>query len=380
MVGPLSTMEALEFAGLGPAPFCGMVLADLGANVVRIDRIADVARGHPSSSRHDLLNRGKTSIGLNLKSSEGVEIALRLISAVDVLIEGFRPGVAERLGVGPAESLAVNNRLVYGRMTGWGQDGPYASMAGHDIDYVALSGALHPVGVADRPIPPLNLVGDFGGGGMLLAFGVVSAVLHARETGVGQVVDAAMVDGSALLTTMQHGMLASGTWQPERESNLLDGAAPFYSTYQTSDGQHVAVGALEPQFFAALLDGLDLDPTELPNQNDREEWPRLRAVLADRFRQRTRDDWDRHFVGTDACVSPVLSLAEASSHPHNVARNVFVEVDGISQPGPAPRFSQTPSSFPRSPTAPGADTDSIMGSLGYSPGQIGMLRMSGTIA
>ncbi len=378
--GPLSTLQVVELAGLGPAPFCGMVLADLGANVIKVDRVSDVIGGHSPSSRYDLLDRGKRSMGLNLKSGEGVEIALQLISGLDVLIEGFRPGVAEKLGIGPAESLAVNTRLVYGRMTGWGQDGPYASMAGHDIDYIALSGALHPVGGADHPIPPLNLVGDFGGGGMLLALGVVSAVLHARETGIGQVIDAAMVDGSALLTTMQHGMMASGTWQPQRESNLLDGAAPFYTTYETSDGEHVAVGALEPQFFAALLDGLELEPTELPNRLDREGWPALREALAKRFIQRTRDEWDQHFAGTDACVAPVLSLMEASSHPHNVARGGFVELDGVSQPGPAPRFSETAASLSGPPAAPGADTELIMASLGYSPSQIGMLRTSGTIA
>lgn len=378
--GPLSTLEVVELSGLGPAPFCGMVLADLGANVIKVDRVSGVVSGQQTSSSHDLLNRGKSSIGLNLKSVEGVEIALHLISGADVLIEGFRPGVAERLGVGPAESLAVNTKLVYGRMTGWGQDGPYGSMAGHDIDYIALSGALHPVGEADRPIPPLNLVGDFGGGGMLLAFGVVSAVLHARETGTGQIVDAAMVDGSALLTTMQHAMMASGAWQPQRESNLLDGAAPFYTTYETADGQHVAVGALEPQFYTALINGLGLESIELPDQLDREGWPKLRAVFADCFRLRTRDEWDLHFRGTDACVAPILSLIEASSHPHNVSRNVFVEIDGVSQPGPAPRFSETASSVSKPPSAPGADTESIMGSLGYSSNQIGMLRTSGTIA
>jgi len=380
MAGPLANLQIVELAGLGAAPFCGMVLADIGAEVTRIDRVGDVIGGHSPATRHDLLHRGKRSIGLNLKSAEGVEIALQLISAADVLIEGFRPGVAERLGVGPAQSLAVNTRLVYGRATGWGQDGPNAAMAGHDIDYIALSGALHPVGEADRPIPPLNLVGDFGGGGMLLAFGLLAAVLHARETGIGQVVDAAMVDGSALLTTMQHGLMASGSWQPERESNLFDGAAPFYTTYETLDGEHVAVGALEPQFFEALLDGLGLERSELPGQSDRGGWPLLKEVLADRFRQRTRDDWARHFAGTDACVAPILSLAEAPNHPHNVARGVFVKVEGVSQPGPAPRFSNTVNSLPGAPTPPGADTDPIMGSLGYSSDRIGMLRMSGIIA
>lgn len=380
MAGPLSTLRIVEFAGLGPAPFCGMLLADLGATVVRVDRVDMVVDGESSSTGHDLLNRGKKSIALDMKSAEGVEIALRIISDADALIEGFRPGVAERLGVGPAESLAANKGLVYARMTGWGQDGPYASMAGHDINYIALSGALHAIGTADLPIPPLNLVGDFGGGGMLLAFGVVSAVLDAKETGLGQVVDAAMVDGSALLSTMQHGMMAAGQWHTQRQTNLFDGSTPFYATYETSDGGHVAVGALEPQFYEALLDGLDLEAASLPNQYDHDGWPQLREVFADSFRQRTRDDWDRHFAGTDACVAPVLSMVEVSSHRHNEARSVFVEIDGVVQPAPAPRFSESASVLPGSPSAPGADTDSIMSSLGYSSNQIGMLRTSETIA
>ncbi len=380
MSGPLKGLSVVEIAGLGAAPFCGMVLADLGADVVRVDRADTVVAGHTSATRSDVLNRGKRSIGVNLKMEEGGEVVLDLAAAADALIEGFRPGVAERLGIGPADCLARNPALVYGRMTGWGQEGPYTSMAGHDIDYIALSGVLHSIGTESSPIPPLNLVGDFGGGGLLLALGIVSGILVARESGVGQVVDAAMLDGSALLSAGLHGLMAEGLWVAERQSNFLDGAAPFYSTYQTSDGGHMAVGALEPQFFAQLVTGLGLDLEEVPPQMEKERWAEMRAVFEARFLERTRDEWETQFAGTDACVAPILSMVEAPNHSHNRERRVFVVVDGVTQPAPAPRFSKSGVAKPASPVVPGADTDELLSSLGYNPEQIGMLRRSGAVA
>ena len=380
MGGPLEGLSVIEIAGLGAAPFCGMVLADLGADVVRVDRADTVVDGHTSATRSDVLNRGKRSIGVNLKMEEGGEVVLGLAAGADGLIEGFRPGVAERLGIGPADCLARNPALVYGRMTGWGQEGPYASMAGHDIDYIALSGVLHSIGTKRSPIPPLNLVGDFGGGGLLLALGIVAGVLAARESGVGQVVDAAMLDGSALLSAGLHGLMAEGLWVAERQSNFLDGAAPFYSTYQTSDGGHMAVGALEPQFFAELVAGLGLNLEEVPPQMDKERWAEMRAVFEARFLERTRDEWETQFAGTDACVAPVLSMVEAPDHPHNQERRAFVVVDDVTQPAPAPRFSKSGVAKPASSVAPGADTDDVLSSLGYNPEQIGMLRRSGAVA
>lgn len=381
MSGPLSGIRVVELAGLGPAPFCGMTLADLGAEVIRVDRADVVVGDHTSSTKHDLHNRGKRSIGVNLKTPGAVDVVLDLAGTAEILIEGFRPGVTERLGVGPAECLARNTALVYGRVTGWGQEGPIVFTAGHDIDYIALSGVLHAVGPADRPIPPLNLIGDYGGGGMLLALGVMAALLHARETGEGQVVDAAMLDGAALLTTSHHGLIAEGIWAANRrESNLLDGGAPFYAAYETSDGRHMAVGALEPQFYAELLDGLGLEPGDLSAQTDRSGWPALRDLFAEKFLERTRDEWADHFEGTDACVAPVLSMEEAPNHPHNRSRGTFVEVADVTQPAPAPRFSTTPAAISGGPSVPGADTDSILDQLGYSSSQIGMLRSTGAVA
>lgn len=378
MTGPLHGVVVTELAGLGPAPFCGMVLADLGATVIRVDRPggASVPIGSVDT---DVMNRGKQSVAVDLKSPEGAGVVLRLVESSDALMEGFRPGVAERLGVGPAECLARNPSLVYGRMTGWGQTGPMADSAGHDIDYIALSGALHSIGPPERPIPPLNLVGDFGGGGMLLAMGMLAAIIHARSSGEGQVVDASMVDGSALLMASHHGFIADGWWVPERASNLLDGAAPFYTTYETSDGRHVAVGALEPQFFAVLLDGLDLSAEDVGAQDDRQGWPAMRDLFAARFKTRTRDEWAVHFDGTDACVAPVLSMSEAAEHPHNSDRGTFLEVEGVSQPAPAPRFSKTPARVDRGPSGPGADTDAVLSAAGLSDEEIGRLRESGAI-
>jgi len=373
-------MRVVEIAALGPAPFCGMVLADLGADVVRVDRADTVTGRHTGSTRNDLLGRGKSSIGVDLKNEDGVRVVLRQVQGADALIEGFRPGVTERLGIGPALCLAQNPALVYGRMTGWGQDGPLSGRAGHDIDYIALSGALAAIGPEERPLPPLNLVGDFGGGGMFLAVGLLAAVLHARETGKGQVVDAAMLDGSALLTTAMHGHIAEGWWTARREANLLDGGAPFYAVYETADGGHVAVGALEPQFFAALLEGLGIDPESLPAQSDREGWPSMRASLAEKFASQSRDHWAEHFATMDACVSPVLDTTEAQNHSHNTARKVFIEVDGLPQPAPGPRFSATPLSLPTGPGYPGRDTELVLKTLGFSGTEVSMLRQVGAVA
>ena len=347
-MGPLDGIRVVEFAGLGPGPFCGMLFADLGADVVRIDR-----RGARSGldGAGSLMDRGKRSIALDLKDAADLAVVRALLERADVLIEGFRPGVMERLGLGPDESLAANPRLVYGRMTGWGQTGPLARTAGHDIGYIALTGALGATGRPDeRPAPPMNLLGDFGGGGMFLALGALAALVSARATGRGQVVDAAIVDGTAVLTTMIHGMLASGAWLDRRGANLLDTGAPFYDVYRCADGRFVAVGALEAQFYAALLEGLGLAGDEtLPPRDDPANWPVLRERFTDVFATRTRAEWWQVFQGTDACVAPVWSLVEATTDPHNVAREVFVEVDGVRQPAVAPRFSATPGRVGRVP-------------------------------
>ena len=379
--GPLRGIRVLEIAGIGPAPFAAMVLSDLGAEVVRIDRAGSVApAGANLSPNLDVLARGRRSVAVDLKQPEGREIVLRLLDASDVLVEGFRPGVAERLGIGPDACLARNPRIVYGRMTGWGQDGPMAPRAGHDLNYIALAGALHPVGPSDRPPPvPLNYVGDFGGGGMLLALGVVCALVERATSGQGQVVDAAMVDGAALQTAMFHGMLAMGLWSTQREANLLDGAAPFYRCYACADGEFISVGALEPQFYAALVAGLDLDPGQWP-QHDESIWPQQTQQLAGIFARRTRDEWGDLFAGTDACVAPVLSLTEAADHPHATARDAFTEVEGIVQPSPAPRFSRTPGAIAGPPVLPGQHTDAVLAAAGFSPADLDRLRAAGAIA
>ena len=341
--GPLHGYRVVELAGLGPAPYACMLLAEAGADVLRLERRRPDAGGSHSADP-DLLSRSRPSVGIDLKRPEAVSLVLDLVARADVLIEGFRPGVAERLGIGPEACWARNARLVYGRMTGWGQHGPLAGRAGHDIDYIALAGALWPIGrEGDAPVPPLNLVGDFGGGGMLLAFGVVAALLETQRSGTGQVVDAAMVDGAASLTTMLHSMWLAGGWQPARGVNLLDTGAPFYEVYETADGGHMAVGALEPQFYAALVSGLGLGDQEVGTQADRASWPAMKARFAEVFRTKTRDEWTEVFEGTDACVAPVLAPWEAADHPHNRARSTFVTSDGRTQPGPVPRFSRTPS-------------------------------------
>ncbi len=377
-MGPLSGVRVIEIASLAPAPFGCMILADLGADVLRVERAERCGPDAPAPK--DPLSRGRRSVGLNLKDPAGTELLLRLIEDADVLVEGFRPGVAERLGFGPDVCAARNPRLIFGRMTGWGQDGPLAPTAGHDIDYIAISGALSPIGRAgEPPVPPINFVGDFGGGGMLLALGILAALVERASSGLGQVVDAAMVDGSALITSFLYGMRATGAWQDQRGSNLLDGGAPFYDTYVCADGGCVAVGALEPQFYAALLAGLGLDAAGLPAQHDRARWPELRARFAAAFAARSRDEWAKVFAGTDACVSPVLSMAEAPAHPHATARNAFVEVGGIVQPAPAPRFGRTGAAAPAAPPRPGADTDAVLGGLGLATAEVADLRARGVI-
>lgn len=377
-MGPLSGVRVIEIASLAPAPFGCMILADLGADVLRVDRAEWC--GPQAPQRHDPLVRGRRSIGLNLKDPAALQLLLRLLADADVLVEGFRPGVAERLGFGPAACWERNPGLVYARMTGWGQHGPLADRAGHDIDYIAISGALSTVGRAgESPVPPVNLLGDFGGGGMLMALGVLAALVERAGSGLGQVVDAAMVDGSGLLTSFIYGLRATGSWQDKRGSNLLDGGAPFYDTYATADGQYVAVGALEPQFYAALLAGLGLADAGLPAQLDRAGWPVLRRAFAAAFASKSRDEWEEVFAGTDACVAPVLSMAEAAAHPHAVAREAFVEVGGVVQPAPAPRFGRTPAATPAAPPRPGADTDAVLHGLGLTDDEIAGLRAGGVV-
>jgi len=379
--GPLAGIRIIELAGIGPGPFAAMLLADMGAEVVRVDRAQAVSGGDPDKPPFDPLNRGRRSIGVDLKHPDGVATILQLVEKADALIEGFRPGVTERLGIGPDECLARNQKLVYGRMTGWGQDGPYALAAGHDINYIALAGALHPIGRAgEAPVPPLNFVGDFGGGALFLAFGVACALLEAQGSGQGQVVDAAMVDGAAALTAMFHGMKAIGFHTPDRGTNLLDTGAHFYEVYECSDGEHVSIGSIEPQFYAELLklSGLG-DEGELPHQMDRSQWPALKEKLAALFKQKTRAEWCEIMEHTDVCFAPVLSLWEAPEHPHNVARGTFTEVGGVVQPSPAPRFSRTPGAVQRPPAHAGQHTDEVLGEWGFAADEIAKLRAASAI-
>jgi alpha-methylacyl-CoA racemase len=352
--GPLVGIRIVEFAGLGAAPFCGMLLSDMGADVVRIDRPDADPPGAFS-----LISRGRRSVALDLKSPEGIGRSLALLDRADALIEGFRPGVMERLGLGPEIALARNPRLVYGRLTGWGQAGPLAQSAGHDINYVALSGALHAIGPREKPTVPLNLAGDFGGGSLYLAMGLLAALLHARTCGKGQIVDCAMVDGAASLMTLFYGALAGGQWKDERHSNSLDGGAPFYDTYECADGLWISVGALEPHFFTQLLDKLEIDDPGMRSQWDSRGWPELRARLAATFRSRPRAEWQALLEATDVCFAPVVSMVEAPLHPHNAARKTFVEVEGVTQPAPAPRFSVTPGEIQGPAPAIGAHTRQV---------------------
>jgi alpha-methylacyl-CoA racemase len=354
MSGPLEGVRILEFAGIGPSPFATMLLADLGATVLRLERTTAPPAVFAQDPHHDVMQRGKDVVRVDLKSAEGIELTLQLVRRADALVEGFRPGVMERLGLGPELCLDVNPRLVYGRMTGWGQDGPLSQRAGHDINYVGLSGSLGLTGRSgERPVPPVNLVGDFGGGGMLLAVGILAGLRASSVSGRGQVVDAAMVDGSSLLTSLFYGLRADGLWSDERGSNLLDTGAPFYDVYECADGEMIAVGALEPQFYAELLDVMGLDHTALPEQMDRKGWPDMKRRFEEVFRSRSRSEWLSRSEGRDACLTPVLSLAETALHEHAVARSSFVDVSGVTQPAPAPRFSLTPAATPDIPRRPG---------------------------
>jgi alpha-methylacyl-CoA racemase len=400
MSGPLTGYRVVELAGIGPGPFAAMMLSDMGAEVLRVDRLppAPAVRGDeptatpqsPPPAAHrgdegpkaplDPLLRGRRSVGVDLRHRAGAEVVLRLVERADALIEGFRPGVTERLGIGPEPALRRNPRLVYGRMTGWGQEGPLARSAGHDINYIALAGVLAHIGRAgEAPVAPLNLVGDFGGGGMLLAFGVVCGLLEAGRSGRGQVIDAAMVDGAALLMTMMQGLFAAGAWTEERGRNLLDTGAPFYDTYETADGRFVSVGALEPQFFAELARLVGLPDEELSAHLDRQRWPALRQRLAGAFKARTSDEWRARLEGTDACFAPVLSMAEAPHHPHHRQRHTFVELAGAMQAGPAPRFSRTPGSIDRPPPHPGQHTNEALMDWGFARPEVDHLRSRGAV-
>jgi alpha-methylacyl-CoA racemase len=385
MSGPLTGIKVLELPNIGPTQFAGMALADLGAEVLRCDRASSVAAGAGTipASPFASIDRNRRSIGVDLKHPEGVETVLRLCERADVLVEGFRPGVAERLGVGPEHCRGRNPRLVYGRMTGWGQEGPLAHDVGHDINYISLAGVLAHIGPAGGPpVPPINLIGDFGGGGLLLAFGVVAALVERATSGTGQVVDAAMVDGAAMQMSIFYGMSAMGIWSDERGTNLLDGGAHFYGAYQCADGTYVSIASYEPKFYAVLCGllvplGIPLDPA---TQMDRSAWPGLKEQMAELFRTRTRDEWTEFFAGHEVCFAPVLTMNEARAHPHNVARRTFVEIEGAPQPAPAPRFSRTPGAVERTPVSPGADTRDALRDWGFSDTEVDALIADGGVA
>jgi alpha-methylacyl-CoA racemase len=376
MAGPLSGFTVVEMAGIGPGPFCAMMLADMGADVIRIDRLAPGFLGGGGT----IIDRGRRTIALDIKKPGATDIVLRLLDKADAVLEGFRPGVMERLGLGPDECLARNPRLVYGRMTGWGQDGPLAQAAGHDLNYIAITGALHAMGHAELPpTPPLHLVGDMGGGAMMLAFGVLCGLLEAGRTGRGQVVDAAICDGASLLASAYHGKLQDGGWINQRQSNMLDGGAHFYGCYVCADGKYVSIGAIEPQFYRLLLERCGIDDPEFQQQWERAQWPQLRAKLAGIIAGRTREQWCALLEGTDACFAPVLDFEEAPRHPHHVARSSFIKTDGIVHPAPAPRLSRTPGQAGAVP-APGAHTEELLVELGLAQAEIQALREHGAIA
>jgi alpha-methylacyl-CoA racemase len=383
-MGPLEGIRIVELAGIGPGPFCAMLLSDMGAEVIRVDRAMMVGQDTDrdgNDARFNLLARGRRNIAVDLKNPAAVDAVLRLIDRADGLLEGFRPGVMERLGLGPDLCLARNPKLVYGRMTGWGQDGPIARTAGHDINYIALSGVLHSIGEAGGPpVPPLNLVGDFGGGALYLAMGVLAGIISARSTGKGQVIDCSMVEGSASLMMMMYGALASGAWTEQRGHNRTDGGAHYYQVYETKDGEYVSVGAIEPQFYALLLQHTGLEGADLPSQTDRAYWPEMQQRLAAIFKTKTRAEWTEIMQQTDICFAPVLRMSEALEHPHNRHRNSFVEVDGIAQPGPAPRFLGTPTQVQRPPARVGEHTNAVLRDWGFSQAEIAALHKSGAVA
>jgi alpha-methylacyl-CoA racemase len=371
-MGPLQDVKIVEVGGIGPGPFCGMMLSDMGAEIIRVERIGQTSR---IDAKFNVLHRNRRSITINLRKPEGVEALLKIIEQVDGLHEGFRPGVMERLGLGPDVCLGRNPKLVYGRMTGWGQDGPMAKVAGHDINYIALSGALHPIGRRDeKPIPPLNLVGEFGGGAMFLAFGMVCGLFEAQRSGKGQVIDASIVDGSAVLMAMLHGFLASGFWTDKREDNFLDGGSHFYNTYETKDGKYVSVGSIEPKFYALLLEYSGLVDPDAQGHWDKARWPELKEKLSTIFKSKTRDEWDEIMGRTDTCFAPVLSMSESSRHMHNKERRTFVEVEGVIQPAPAPRFSRTNPGIPAPPPEPGEHTEQVLHDFGFTAEEIDALR------
>jgi alpha-methylacyl-CoA racemase len=377
-MGPLSGLKILEFEAIGPGPFCGMMLADMGADVLLVDRPVDAGLGLGRERWYEVMMRGRRSVTLDLKSKSGAQAALALASKADAIIEGFRPGVMERLGLGPEALLKANPKLVYGRMTGWGQDGPLAPRAGHDINYIALTGVLHAIGRAGgAPVPPLNLVGDFGGGGMLLAFGIACALVEAQKSGKGQVVDAAMVDGASILAAMFSGMMAARRWSEARGENILDTGAPWYDTYETKDGKHVAIGSIETKFYEELLLKLQLNAKDLPAQHDRKGWPALRKLFSEKFKEKSRDEWCTVFEGSDACFAPVLTFSEARAHPHNVARKTFTHSSKVDQPAPAPRFSRTPGAIRRAPPERGAGGGDALKDWGFSEKEISSLKDKG---
>ena len=376
-MGPLKGLKIIEMAGIGPGPFCGMVLADLGAEVIRVDRASAIGTG----SKQEASNRGKKSIAVDLKSEEGAEVVLKLVETADAIFEGFRPGVMERLGLGPDVCFERNERIVFGRMTGWGQEGPLAKAAGHDINYISLTGALAAIGrPGSPPVPPLNLIGDFGGGGMLLALGLVAALLESKESKKGQVVDAAMTDGSALLMTMIYSMQSSGMWKTSMGSNLLDGGSHFYDTYECKDGKFISLGSIEPQFYALLCQIAELDESIFGEQMSRDLWPEQKEAIKKIFLDKTRDEWCELMEGTDVCFAPVLDMSEAPKHPHNIERKTFLDLEGVTQPAPAPRFSRTEPEIASSPSIVGEHTDEVLTSIGLSDEDINTLKTSGAVA
>jgi alpha-methylacyl-CoA racemase len=380
--GPLSGVKVVELAGIGPGPMCGMLFGDLGADVVRVDRQTAADLGiDRGSNKWDLLNRSKRSVAANLKMKEGVETVLKLVESADILIEGMRPGVTERLGLGPEDCWARNPKLVYGRVTGWGQEGPIAHAAGHDMNYIALTGALHAIGTTDSgPVPPLNLVGDFGGGALYLAFGCLAAYIEAQTSGQGQVVDAAMVDGASNLMTAIYGMKAAGRWKQERGTNILDTGAHFYDVYETSDGKHVSIGSIEKKFYAELKERTGMAPDAMPEQMNPAKWPEYRAELAAIIKTKTRDEWVDIMEGTDVCFAPVLDMDEAPKHRHNAERDTFVEIDGVVQPNAAPRFSRTSNGMPTVAPNPGDHTDEALTEWGLSAQDVAALKASGAVS